>query len=80
MTSPLSAGPLSILAAGGEGGGGLQFPPVENLVKWPAWFLEGTPFEFNKITFIDFIAFLVPVVLFFIVSASPRPCRAACRT
>jgi F-type H+-transporting ATPase subunit a len=72
MTGPaLSATPLSILAAGGEGGG-LQFPPVENLVKWPAWFLEGTAFEFNKITFIDFVAFIVPVVLFFIVSRKPK--------
>jgi F-type H+-transporting ATPase subunit a len=72
MTVATSAGVLSILAAGGEGGGGLQFPPVENLVKWPAWFFEGTPFEFNKITFINFIAFIVPVALFFIVSRKPQ--------
>ena len=70
MTVALSTQPLSILAAGGEGGG-LKFPPVENLVKWPAWFLEGTVFEFNKIAFINFVAFIVPVVLFFIVSRKP---------
>jgi len=70
MTVALSTQPLSILAAGGEGGG-LKFPPVENLVKWPAWFLEGTVLEFNKIAFINFVAFIVPVVLFFIVSRKP---------
>ncbi|MBM3661353.1 MAG: F0F1 ATP synthase subunit A [Actinobacteria bacterium] len=72
MSAPVSTGVLSIFAAGGEGGGGLQFPPVDNLVKWPAWFFQGTPFEFNKITFIDFIAFIVPVALFFIVSRKPQ--------
>ncbi|MFM7508785.1 MAG: F0F1 ATP synthase subunit A [Actinomycetota bacterium] len=72
MSAPVSTGVLSIFAAGGEGGGGLQFPPVQNLVKWPPWFFEGTPFEFNKITFINFIAFIVPVALFFIVSRKPQ--------
>ncbi|MFZ4516877.1 MAG: F0F1 ATP synthase subunit A [Microthrixaceae bacterium] len=55
----------TLFAAEG-GGGGLQFPPVENLVKWPAWFFEGTLLEFNKIAFISFIAMIVPVVLFLI--------------
>ncbi|MFZ4432972.1 MAG: F0F1 ATP synthase subunit A [Microthrixaceae bacterium] len=71
MTVALSAQSLLILAADGEGGG-LKFPPAENLVKWPAWFLEGTLLEFNKISFINFVAFIVPVVLFFIVSRKPK--------
>ena len=58
--------PLTLLAAEGEGGGGLQFPPVENLVKWPDWFLAGTPFAFNKIAFMSLVALVVPVVLFLI--------------
>jgi len=42
MTVALSAQSLLILAADGEGGG-LKFPPAENLVKWPAWFLRWCP-------------------------------------
>jgi F-type H+-transporting ATPase subunit a len=68
----LLASPTFLLAAEEEGGGGLKFPPVENLVKWPAWFFEGTVLEFNKIAFISFIAMIVPVVLFLIAGRSPK--------
>ena len=44
----------------------MHFPPIDHIVKWPAWFNEGTFYEFNKITFISFIAMLVPVILFLI--------------
>jgi len=66
----LLASPTSLLAA--EGGGGLQFPPIENIVKWPAWFFEGTLFEFNKIAFISFIAMVVPVILFLIAGRNAK--------
>lgn len=56
----------SVILAAEEGGGGLHFPSMENLVIWPAWFGEGTALEFNKITFIAFIAFIVPTILFFL--------------
>jgi F-type H+-transporting ATPase subunit a len=61
----LLSSPLALFAAEGEGGG-LQFPPIENIVKWPAWFFEGTLLEFNKIAFISMIAMVVPVILFLI--------------
>ena len=34
------AGHLSILAAE-EGGGGVEFPPIDLIVKWPAAFGDG---------------------------------------
>lgn len=42
----------------------LEFPPIENLVEWPAYFGEGTIFEFNKIAIINILAVLIPLVLF----------------
>jgi hypothetical protein len=61
-----------VTRAASEGGGGLQFPPIENLVLWPAWFAEGTIFEFNKITFISVFATVVTVVLFFTVGRKAK--------
>ena len=49
-----------------DGGGGVEFPPINLIVKWPAWFGEGTFYEFNKITMISVIAMAVPAILFFI--------------
>jgi len=62
--------PSAFLAS--EGGGGMHFPPIDHIVKWPAWFGEGTFYEFNKITFISFIAMLVPVILFLIAGSKAK--------
>jgi F-type H+-transporting ATPase subunit a len=43
--------------------GAVEFPPIENLVEWPAWFGDGW-YAFNKIAFINFVAVLVPVIIF----------------
>ena len=51
---------------------GLEFPPIDHIVKWPAWFLGGTLFEFNKITFISFIAMIVPVILFLVAGRNAK--------
>ena len=59
------AGP-SILAAEEGGGGGVHFPPIEDIVKWPAAFGDGTWFAFNKIALISLIAMAVPVILFYL--------------
>lgn len=59
------AGP-SILAAEEGGGGGVHFPPIEDIVKWPAAFGEDTFLAFNKIALISLIAMIVPVVLFYL--------------
>ncbi len=55
---------LLLFAAEEEGGGGLEFPPIENLVEWPAYFGEGTIFEFNKIGLISLLALIIPTIMF----------------
>ena len=42
----------------------LEFPPVENMVEWPAYFGEDTIFAFNKIALISMLAMLIPTVIF----------------
>lgn len=42
----------------------LEFPPIENLVEWPAYFGDGTFYAFNKIALISFLAMAIPSVLF----------------
>ena len=54
------ANPVLLLAAEEEGGGGVEFPPINLIVKWPAVFGEDTFYAFNKIALISLIALLVP--------------------
>ncbi len=42
----------------------LEFPPIDNLVKWPAYFGEDTFFAFNKIGVISLLAMLIPTAMF----------------
>lgn len=42
----------------------LEFPPIENLVEWPAYFGDGTIFAFNKIGLISMLALIIPSVMF----------------
>ncbi len=42
----------------------LEFPPIDNLVKWPAYFGEDTIFAFNKIGLISLLAMLIPTAMF----------------
>ncbi len=42
----------------------LEFPTIDNLVKWPAYFGEDTWYAFNKIGVISVLAFLLPTLLF----------------
>ena len=46
----------------------VEFPPIENIVEWPNWFGSGA-LGFNKIAFMSFLAFLLPVLLFLIASS-----------
>lgn len=46
----------------------VEFPPIENIVEWPTWFGSGA-LAFNKIAFMGFIAFILPVLLFLIASS-----------
>ena len=58
------AGHLSILASE-EGGGGVEFPPIDLIVKWPNAFGDDTWYGFNKIGLISLIAMIVPFLFFF---------------
>lgn len=44
--------------------GALEFPPIENLVEWPAIFGDGTFYALNKIGYMSLLAMLIPAVLF----------------
>jgi F-type H+-transporting ATPase subunit a len=42
----------------------LEFPPIEKLVTWPAYFGEGTIFAFNKVGVIALLSMLIPTAMF----------------
>lgn len=42
----------------------LEFPTIENLVKWPAYFGEDQFYMFNKIGLISVLAVLIPSAMF----------------
>ena len=44
----------------------LEFPPIDNLVKWPAYFGEDTFYAFNKIGLISLLAMAIPTVMFLV--------------
>jgi F-type H+-transporting ATPase subunit a len=44
--------------------GALEFPPIENVVGWPAFFGEGQFFAFNKIALINVLAVIVTAAIF----------------
>jgi len=71
VTGLLAAYDIATRATSG-GGGGLEFPPIEDIVLWPAWFGKGTFYEFNKITFISVFAALLTLVLFFIAGRTAK--------
>ena len=54
---------LAVFAA--EGGGGVHFPPIDYIVKWPAAFGEGQFWAFNKIGLMSVIAMVLPAAFFF---------------
>lgn len=45
---------------------GLEFPPIDDIVKWPDWFAKGTAFGFNKVALIYVIALVAPALFFFL--------------
>lgn len=51
---------------------GLEFPGIDEIVKWPAFFGDGKFYAFNKIALISLIAVLVPTVLFLLAGARGR--------
>lgn len=45
--------------------GAVKFPPIENVIEWPAWLFEdSTYFAFNKIAFIHFLGLVLPAAIF----------------
>ena len=53
-----------IIAAAEGGGGGLHFPPIEELVEWKGLLLKGTPFEVNKVVILMWLGALIVAALF----------------
>ena len=53
-----------IIAAAEGGGGGLHFPPIEELVEWKGLLLKGTPFEVNKVVILMWLGALIVAGLF----------------
>jgi F-type H+-transporting ATPase subunit a len=45
--------------------GAVEFPPIENVVEWPAFFGDGTFFAFNKIALINVLAVIITAGIFF---------------
>ena len=45
--------------------GAVEFPPIENVIEWPAWLFEDSDlFAFNKIAFIHFLGLVIPTAVF----------------
>ncbi len=44
----------------------MHFPPIEELLEWPGIFLEGTPFEVNKIVLLMWASVLIVFGLFWV--------------
>ena len=44
----------------------LEFPPIDNLVKWPNYFGDETFYAFNKIGLISLLAMAIPTVMFLV--------------
>ncbi len=61
---------MSIFAAVAAEGGGVEFPPVENLVEWPNII---DAINFNKISLIALICFAVPALIFAVSKADMIP-------
>lgn len=49
---------------------GIEFPPISHAIEWPALFLEGTPFEVNKVVLLMWLS--VALVFVFYMVASRR--------
>jgi F-type H+-transporting ATPase subunit a len=47
---------------------GLEFPPISHAIEWPALFLEGTPFEVNKVVVLMWLSVAI-VVAFYLVAS-----------
>ncbi|MGI9021946.1 MAG: F0F1 ATP synthase subunit A [Acidimicrobiales bacterium] len=52
----------------------LEFPPVDTLVQWQPLFLEGTPFEINKVVLLMWLAVFIVLGMFI---AAGRKSRAS---
>lgn len=62
--------------------GAVAFPPIENVIEWPAFLFEGSDyFAFNKIAFIHFLGLVIPAGLFLLAARGdglvPRGFRTA---
>jgi F-type H+-transporting ATPase subunit a len=69
LGSPVIA---SVVARASEGGGGVEFPGIKEMVEWPGGLFEGTIFEFNKVALLSIIAAAIPVVWFLVAGSKAK--------
>jgi F-type H+-transporting ATPase subunit a len=55
-----------VLIFAAEDNGGFHFPSLDELVEWPAFLFEGTPFAINKIVLVIWLAAFITLALFWI--------------
>ncbi len=55
---------MRVLAAAANGG--VHFPTLEELVVWPSFLFEGTPFAVNKVVLVMWFAFVLTLLMFWI--------------
>lgn len=56
-----------------EGGGGVKFPGIKEMVEWPAFlFKDNELLAFNKVALISFIAMAIPVVWFLVAGSKAK--------
>ena len=65
-----------ILAVQAEGGGGgLHFPPIEEILEWPGIFFKDTVFEVNKVVLLMWAAALIVFLLFWAAARAAKSGR-----
>lgn len=68
---------MSFLTFAAEEGGGVQFPPIENIIEWPNM-IESI--AFNKISLIAVIGVVVPTLIFMLARGSSAENPSKIRT
>lgn len=50
----------------------VKFPTIDEMVKWPDWFLKGSPFAFNKVALLSLLAMAIPVIWFLVAGSKAK--------
>lgn len=51
----------------------VKFPTIDEMVKWPDWFLKGSPFALvNKVALLSLLAMAIPVIWFLVAGSKAK--------